>query len=295
LSTEPIHPTERVSAHGTLSLAHSPDPDDAFMFWALATGRVNAEGLAFEHILQDIQTLNERALKGELDVTAVSAHAYTYLADQYALLPCGASMGEGYGPIVVARREMTIDDLRKVTIAVPGTLTSAFLALQLCIGKYEYKVMPFELILDAVANGRFEAGLLIHEGQLTYGVVGLRNVLDLGIWWKDHTGGLPLPLGHNAVKRSLGRPLMSRIARVLRRSIEEGLKHRRMALEHSLQWARGLEIPTADKFVGMYVNDLTLDLGERGQAGLQRFLAEAYEEKLIPHRVDVDFVGYDEG
>lgn len=292
MSTNPVNPTE-AAASRVLSLAHSPDPDDAFMFWALAKNLVDAEGLRFEHILQDIQTLNERALRGELDITAVSAHAYVYLADQYALLPCGASMGDGYGPLVVARNPMTLDELRTVVIAVPGKLTSAFLALQLCIGRFEFRVMPFEAILDAVVGGQADAGLLIHEGQLTYGDAGLHCVVDLGVWWKERTGGLPLPLGNNAVKRSLGRPLMSKIARVLRRSIEAGLANRRPALEHSLQWGRGLEIPTADTFVGMYVNDLTLDLGDRGREGLRRFLAEARQHGFIPRDVNVDFVEYE--
>lgn len=188
---------------------------------------------------------------------------------------------------------MTPEDLRRVKIAVPGALTSAFLALRLCIGDFEYQVVPFEFILDQVATGNFEAGLLIHEGQLTYQLAGLHASIDLGVWWKEHTGGLPLPLGHNAVRRSFGRPLMGKIARVLRRSIEAGLANRRVALEHSLQYSRGLETPTADRFVGMYVNDLTLELGERGRAGLRRFLEEAHEKQYIPRRVDIEFVSYD--
>ncbi len=275
-----------------LTLGHSPDPDDAFMFWALANGRVDAEGLEFQHILNGIQTLNERAFREEIDVTAISAHAYAHLADRYVLLPSGGSFGDGYGPIVVARRPMTSEDLRQCTIAVPGTLTSAFLALQLYLGgDFRHQVLPFERILDEVAGGRFEAGLLIHEGQLTFGLAGLVNTADLGAWWKSHTGGLPLPLGLNAARRSLGPEMLARIQRVLRRSIEAGLAHRREALDHSLQYARGLDTGTADQFVGMYVNDLTLDMGERGRAGLRRLLAEGFERGFLPRLVEPEFAG----
>ncbi len=294
MTRNPQHSSTSRADTRPLTLGHSPDPDDAFMFWALATHRIDTEGLSFTHILQDIQTLNERARREELDVTAVSAHAFAFLADRYALLPCGASMGDGYGPIVVARQPLDPEALSRVKIAIPGTLTSAYLALRLCIGEFDYQVVPFEYILDEVADGRFEAGLLIHEGQLTYELAGVRNVLDLGVWWKKHTGGLPLPLGLNAVRHTLGRPTMSRIARVLRRSIQAGLAHREEALEHSLQWARGLEVRTADRFVGMYVNELTLDLGERGRGGMKRFLDEAFQQGLIPQPPKLEFVGYEE-
>lgn len=283
-------------AAAPLTLGHSPDPDDAFMFWALAENRVETEGLTFQHILQDIQTLNERAAREELDITAVSAHAFASLADRYALLPCGASVGDGYGPIVVARRPLTREELRRARIAIPGRLTTAFLALQIYLGAAEFDavVLPFDQILEETVAGRFDAGLLIHEGQLTYAAQGAVNVADLGAWWKEYTGGLPLPLGLNAARRALGGPALSRIARVLRRSIEAGLARRAEAVRHSMRFGRGLDEGLTDRFVGMYVNDFTLDLGERGREGLRRLYSEAARRGLIPAPLEPGFVDYEE-
>lgn len=274
-----------------LTLGHSPDPDDAFMFWALASGAIDTEGFTFEQILEDIQSLNERAGREELDITAVSAHAYAYLSDRYILLPCGASMGDGYGPLVVARGTMSLEQLRRARIAVPGTLTSAFLALRLYLGDFDYDVVPFDQITQTVLDGRAEAGLLIHEGQITYQREGLEAVVDLGLWWKERTGGLPLPLGFNAARKALGQPVLSRLARVLLRSIEAGLDRRAEALRYAGKWGRGLDMELTDRFVGMYVNELTLDLGERGRAALRRFLDEAFERGFIPRKVVPEFVG----
>jgi 1,4-dihydroxy-6-naphthoate synthase len=273
-----------------IRVGHSPDPDDAFMFYALAHGKLDTGDLAFEHQLQDIETLNRRALRGELEVTAVSIHAYAFLLAKYALLPSGCSMGDRYGPMVVARRPMTVDELANVRLAVPGTLTTAFLTLRLLIGQeFQYEVIPFDQILPAVAEGRFDAGLIIHEGQLTFQNQGLHLVTDLGVWWQEKTG-LPLPLGGNVVRRDLGLEVMRQISRLLRQSIDYALAHRQDALTYALQYARDMDRSLADRFVGMYVNDWTLDYGPRGRAAVQRLLEEAHRAGIIPSPVAVEFV-----
>lgn len=283
------------TARRLLTLGHSPDPDDAFMFYALAKGKIETGGLEFEHILQDIQTLNERALREELDISAISVHAYSRVLDKYALLPCGASMGDNYGPMIVARESFPADQLARKKIAVPGTMTSAFLALKLYLrtDKFDFVVVPFDEIMDAVKEGRVECGLLIHEGQLTYQKEGLVSIVNLGEWWYERTGGLPLPLGANVVRKSLGRPMLSEINRLLKLSIEYALEpeNRREAVRHSLQWGRGMGEELADEFVGMYVNELTLDFGARGRAGVERFLREAHELGFIASPVELEFVG----
>ncbi len=273
----------------TLTLGHSPDPDDAFMFFALAKERIDTRGWRFEHILQDIQTLNERAMRGELDITAISIHAYAYVADKYALLSSGASMGLLYGPMVVARDPMTLDELKHVTIAVPGTMTSAFLALRLAIGDYSYSVVPFDQIIEEVRKGHFEAGLIIHEGQLTYSASGLVKVLDLGEWWWEKTQ-LPLPLGGNVVRKDLGPAAMTEISEILRQSIQYALEHRKEAVDYALRWARDMGFELADRFVGMYVNELTLDYGEAGRQGVKMFLTMAAERGYIPLLPKLEFV-----
>ena len=273
----------------TIRVAHSPDSDDAFMFYALATGQVDTEGLEFVHELQDIETLNRRALAGELEVTAVSIHAYAYLADKYALLPHGASMGEGYGPRLVAREPLTVDDLASRVVAVPGEMTSAYLALKLLAPAVRTEVVPFDRIIEHVQEGRADVGLIIHEGQLMYADEGLHLILDLGEWWAARTGGLPLPLGGNAVRRDLGPDLIRKVSRVLRSSIAHGLKHRSAALSHARQYGRGLDESQTDEFVGMYVNERTLDYGAEGRRAVQLFLDDGHAASLIPHRVQVDF------
>lgn len=276
----------------TIRLAHSPDADDAFMFYALAAGKIGTGDRRYEHELQDIETLNRRALAGELDVTAVSIHAYAYLADRYALLPHGASIGDRYGPRLVAGRPPPEDArhaLRQMRVAIPGTYTTAALALRLYEPALKTEVLPFDTIEDAVARGAVDAGVLIHEGQLTYAERGLHLWTDLGAWWHDETG-LPLPLGGNAVRRDLGAKLIRRISRDLRASIVYGLAHREEALAHALQYARGLDRATADRFVGMYVNAFTVDYGERGRRAVAALLDRAAERGVIPHRVDVAFV-----
>src|SRR5262245_52575168 len=272
-----------------ITVGHSPDPDDAFMYSALAHEKLDTGDLAFRHELQDIETLNRRALRGELEVTAVSIHAYAVLQDKYALLPSGCSMGDRYGPMVVARDPLALDDLKRVRIAVPGTLTTAYLALRLLVGEFAYEVVPFDQILDAVAAGRFDAGLIIHEGQLTFQNQGLRLVVDLGVWWQDRTG-LPLPLGGNAVRRDLGADTMRAISRLLKESIRYALAHRQEALEYALKYGRDLDRGLADRFVGMYVNDWTLGYGPRGREAVQRLLDEGHRAGVIPHRVKVEFV-----
>jgi 1,4-dihydroxy-6-naphthoate synthase len=274
-----------------LTLGHSPDPDDAFMFHALAKDCIDAESLRFEHILQDIQTLNERALREELDVSAISVHAYTRVLDKYALLPCGASMGDNYGPIVVAPEAFDAALLPRKRIAVPGLMTSAFLALELYLGTadFNFVVVPFDEIMGAVRRGEADCGLLIHEGQLTYQDEGFKKIVCLGEWWNERTGGLPLPLGANVVRKALGVAMITRVNRVLKRSIEHGLANRRPAVEHSLQWGRGMGHDLADRFVGMYVNELTLDFGERGRAGVRRFLDEAHQMGFIAAPVALEF------
>jgi 1,4-dihydroxy-6-naphthoate synthase len=273
-----------------ITVGHSPDPDDAFMFYALAHHKLDAGDLDFRHELQDIETLNRRALRGELDLTAVSIHAYAYLLDRYALLPSGCSMGDRYGPMVVARRPLTIEQLHSARIAVPGTLTTAFLALRLLLPEgFAYELMPFDEILGAVAAGRFDAGLIIHEGQLTFQNQGLHLVIDLGVWWQDRTG-LPLPLGGNAVRRDLGTETIRHISRLLKESIRYGLEHRDEALAYALGYARDMDRTLADRFVGMYVNDWTLDYGPRGREAVRRLLEEGHRAGVIPRPAAVEFV-----
>src|SRR5262245_5392325 len=273
-----------------ITVGHSPDPDDAFMFYALAHNKIDTGNLRFRHELQDIETLNRRALRGELEVTAISIHAYAYLLDKYALLPSGCSMGDRYGPMVVARRPLHVDDLHKATIAIPGTMTTAFLTLRLLLLKeFAYDVLPFDEIIGAVAAGKYDAGLIIHEGQLTFQNQGLHLVVDLGVWWQEKTG-LPLPLGGNVVRRDLGPELMHRISEYLKQSIRYALDHRTEALQHALKYARDMDMSLADKFVGMYVNDWTLDYGQRGREAVRRLLTEAQKAGIIPRPVDVEFV-----
>jgi 1,4-dihydroxy-6-naphthoate synthase len=274
-----------------IRLGHSPDPDDAFMFYAIAREQIPFDGFEFEHLLRDIQTLNEWAREGRLEVTAISVHAYAELADRYRLLPHGASMGEQYGPIVVAREQLDPEQLPSLRVAVPGLLTSAFLELQLAVGRIAEPVLtPFDQILDVVASGEVDAGLVIHEGQLTYRQQGLVPVIDLGEWWHELTGGLPLPLGANAVRRDLGEDTMVRLSRVLRESIAHGLEHRPEALEYAAQFGRGLDDPLADRFVGMYVNERTLDYGDDGREAVAELLRRGREAGLIDREVPVDFV-----
>ncbi len=271
-----------------IKLAHSPDSDDAFMFYGLATGRVPTGGIRFEHELCDIETLNHRALKGELDVTAVSFHAYAYLSDKYVLLPHGASFGDGYGPVVVSREPLSRERLRGIELGVPGKMTSAYLAMKLYEPDFVPKVMNFDDILPAVKSGEIPAGLLIHEGQLTYGAEGLKLAVDLGVWWKERTG-LPLPLGGNVIRRDLGPKLISEVSRLLGEGIEYSLANRREALDYALQFGRGLERGQADKFVGMYVNDWTRGYGEAGKKAVRLFLDEAHAKGHIPNEVHVEF------
>lgn len=274
-----------------IRVAHSPDSDDAFMFYGLASGKVDTGDLEFVHELQDIETLNRRAMAGELEVTAASIHAYAYLADQYILLPHGASMGEGYGPRLVAREPLSAEDLRGRKVAVPGTLTSAFLALKMFAPYVETETVPFDRIPEHVAEGRADAGILIHEGQLTYAEEGLHLIADMGEWWAGQTGGLPLPLGGNIIRRDLGEELITRISKLLRESIAYGLENRAEALVYASEYARGLDSTQTDEFVGMYVNPRTLDYGDDGRRSVQLFLDRGHEAGLIPHRVEVEFAG----
>jgi 1,4-dihydroxy-6-naphthoate synthase len=278
----------------TLTLGHSPDPDDAFMFYGLAKEIIPTPGYRFEHILQDIQTLNERATRGELDISAVSIHAYAYVSDQYALLPSGASMGDGYGPMLVAKQKYSRDEVARKRIAVPGTMTSAFLALQLWLGKpakeFDYIVVPFDQIFQAVREGRAEVGLIIHEGQLTYKNEGLVVCEDLGVWWGSENNGLPLPLGGNVIHKRFNPATRKVISDMLTASIQFSLDHRPEAVQHALQYARDMGRDLADKFVGMYVNHWTLDYGEKGRESIRRFLGRAFEQKIIPYRQELEFV-----
>ena len=269
-----------------IRLGHSPDPDDAFMFWALMKGRVDARGFEFEQVTEDIQTLNLWALEGRLEVTALSLHAYPFVQDRYALLPHGASMGDGYGPVVVADRALSLDELRETEILVPGARTTAFLVLRMAIGDFAYREAPFDQIADAVAEGRADAGLLIHEGQLTYGSLGLAKCLDLGEWWLLETG-LPLPLGVNAVRRDVER--LPELSDVLRRSIEEGLANRHEAMRYALGFGRRLDDELADRFVAMYVNELTCDYGEEGRQAVEELLRRGEALGAFPEPVRVDF------
>lgn len=307
----PVAPPQRLGHHGRglgayryeefalnqqlIRVGHSPDPDDAFMFYALAKDKIDTGPYRFEHELVDIETLNRRAFQGELELTAVSLHAYAHLADKYILCACGASMGDNYGPMVVTRGPKSIDDLRPMTIAVPGTLTTAYLALRLCLGAdFQHVVVPFDEILDVVEAGEYlgetiDAGLIIHEGQLTYGDQGLTLVVDLGKWWREQTG-LPLPLGANAVRRDLGETVIRDVHRLLKESIRFGLEHREAALDYALGFGRGLDRAKADRFVGMYVNDWTLDFGPTGREAVRRLLAEGHQQGVIPKLVSPEFV-----
>ena len=274
-----------------ISIAHSPDSDDAFMFYGLATNKVRVNGHKFTHVLCDIETLNQRAInEAFFDVTAISFHVYPYIQDQYALMACGGSVGDGYGPMIVATRPYDLDEIRGVKIAVPGTLTTAYLALKLFAPEIETAVVPFDQIIPEVIAGNYAAGLIIHEGQLTYPRTGLSRVLDLGVWWREETG-LPLPLGGNAIRRSLGDATMQTVTQALRDSIQYGLDHRDEALQYAMQFGRDLDHSLADKFVGMYVNERTLDYGDDGRMAIRRLLALGHERGVIPHPVQVDFVG----
>jgi 1,4-dihydroxy-6-naphthoate synthase len=277
----------------TIHVSHSPDSDDAFMFYALAEGKVDTGNRRYVHELQDIESLNQRALRGELEVTAVSIHAYAYLADRYSLLPHGCSMGDRYGPRLVARAPFTRADVRGKRIAIPGPLTTAYLALRLYEPEFEAVPMPFDEIEDAVVRGDVDLGLLIHEGQLTFGDLGLHLVVDLGEWWFGETG-LPLPLGGNVVRKDLGEELTRHISRDLRASIAYALEHRVPALDHAMQYARGLDRSRADTFVGMYVNDWTLDYGDRGRQAVRELLSRGTKAGLIEKDVKVEFVGDEE-
>jgi 1,4-dihydroxy-6-naphthoate synthase len=273
-----------------IRLGHSPDPDDAFMFWGLASGAVDPRGFEFEHVLEDIQTLNEWALEGRLEVTAISLHAYPLVQDLYVVLPHGASMGHGYGPIVVAREEMDPETLREIEIAVPGKMTTAFLALRLYLGsEFRYREVPFDRIMEEVEEGRADAGLLIHEGQLTYGRHGLHRIVDLGDWWLVETG-LPLPLGINVARRDIGEETLRELSDVLADSIEAGLDNRPEALAYAMQFGRGLDPALTDRFVGMYVNRLTQDYGDEGRQAVEELLARAVREGAIEHPVRVEYV-----
>jgi 1,4-dihydroxy-6-naphthoate synthase len=273
----------------TITVAHSPDSDDAFMFYALATNKLDTGDIQFTHVLKDIQSLNEMAMRGVYDVTAISFHAYAYISDKYALLPHGASIGDNYGPVVVSREPHAAEDLSKLKIAVPGELTSAFLALRLFNSEFAYEVVPFDKIIEAVQEGRADAGLLIHEGQLFYDRLGLNKVIDLGEWWHARTG-LPLPMGGNAIRRDLGQEMMLRVSQYLRESIRYALEHREDALRYAMQFARDMDTETADRFVALWVNELTLDYTERGREAVRRLLFEGHERGIIPHPVEVDFV-----
>jgi 1,4-dihydroxy-6-naphthoate synthase len=292
------------------TLGHSPDPDDAFMFYAMAQNKIDLRGYRFEHRLEDIQTLNERAVRGELHISAISIHAYAYVAHKYALLPCGASMGDGYGPIIVRKRSPPNSQLRKDSraggttsdgdsavrefligkkIAVPGKMTSAFLALQLFLGEFDYVVVPFDQIFDALRSGRADLGLIIHEGQLTYAKSGFEKIVDLGSWWKEQTG-LPLPLGGNVVRKDIPKPVRRDLSEIIRQSIDYGLAHRDEAVRHSLPYARDMDARLAGKFIGMYVNEFTRDYGEVGRDAIRKFLAEAHNKGYTDAPIEVEFV-----
>jgi 1,4-dihydroxy-6-naphthoate synthase len=271
-----------------ITVAHSPDSDDAFMHYGLASGKVPTDGIEFDHLLADIETLNRAAFQGTYEVSAVSFHAYAHLIDKYILLPHGSSMGDDYGPIVVARKDGP-SSLKDVTVAIPGTLTTAFLALRIYDPSVQTVVMPFDQIQEAVRDGRVEAGLLIHEGQLTYQDEGLKKIVDLGEWWAERTGGLPLPLGGNVIRRDLGPEVIKTVSRLLHESIAYALNHRQEALDYALKFGRGLDRAKADTFVGMYVNELTLEYGDRGRKAVQLLFDEAWEKRLIPKKIDVEY------
>ena len=273
----------------TISVAHSPDSDDAFMFYGLATNKLETEGLEFEHTLKDIQTLNEDAKNGVFDVTAISFHAYCYVDDKYALLPHGASIGDNYGPILVSKEPRSTDEIKDMKIAIPGELTSAFLAMRIYNDEFEYGVVPFDQIMSEVDAGNYDAGLLIHEGQLFYKQHGFDKILDLGEWWHEETG-LPLPMGGNVIRRELGEELMLEVSKHLRRSIKYSLENREDALSYAMQFARDMPPELADRFVAMWVNELTLDYGERGKEGVRLLLKRGFEAGIIPREVNVEFV-----
>jgi 1,4-dihydroxy-6-naphthoate synthase len=277
------------SAVREISVAHSPDSDDAFMFYALATNKVRVPGLKFSHTLTDIETLNRKAMEGFYDVSAISFHAYPYVQDKYALMPCGGSVGEQYGPMVISPRMVGLEELKTMKIAVPGTMTTAYLALKLFAPKIETAVVPFDRIIPEVLAGKYEAGLIIHEGQLTYERSGLKRILDLGKWWHEQTG-LPLPLGGNAIRRELGPELIAQVTKALRDSIQFALDHREPALAYAMQFARDLDTQMADRFVGMYVNNRTLDYGEDGKRAVVKLLDMGYQAGIIPHKPAVEFV-----
>jgi 1,4-dihydroxy-6-naphthoate synthase len=282
--------------HGPFTLGHSPDPDDAFMFYAIAKNLIDLRGYKFEHRLEDIQTLNERAVRGELHISAISIHAYAYVSDKYALLPCGASMGDGYGPIVVRKQQaglpLSDDELKEWlhdrVIAVPGRMTSAFLALQLYLGEFKHIVVPFDQIFDAVQNGKADAGLIIHEGQLTYSKAGMECLVDLGEWWKRQTG-LPLPLGGNVIRKDIPRAVQHDLVQILRESVDYALTHREPAVQHSLPYARDMNAELAGKFIGMYVNDFTRDYGESGREAIRKFLDDSRRAGYLPNSVELEF------
>jgi 1,4-dihydroxy-6-naphthoate synthase len=271
-----------------IRIAHSPDSDDAFMFYGLATGHVPSAGYELEHVLSDIETLNRAAFEGKYEISAVSFHAYAHLTDRYILLPHGASMGDRYGPIVVAKRGGP-SSVRGIRVAIPGELTTAFLALKLYDPNVEWYVLPFDQIQEKVASGEADAGLLIHEGQLTYAEEGLKKIVDLGEWWADRTGGLPLPLGGNVIRRDLGPAHIAALSKLLHDSIAYALAHRDRAVDYAMQFGRGLDRERTDRFVGMYVNNLTLDYGERGRKAVHRLLGDATEAGLLPGTVKVEF------
>jgi 1,4-dihydroxy-6-naphthoate synthase len=290
-----VQPGFRFCSPMEFLLGHSPDPDDAFMFYALAEHKIDTRGHRFEHILQDIETLNQRAMRGELHISAVSIHAYAYLADKYALLPCGASMGDGYGPMLVTQGETPAgaqavkEWLQSKRIAIPGEKTSAYLALRLFAGKVSAVTIPFDEIFSAVKEGKADVGLIIHEGQITYAEEGFRLVLDLGNWWKSETG-LPLPLGGNVIRKDIPRETQKQVSDIMKESIRYGLSHRGDGVEHSMPLARGLDRDEADRFIGMYVNDFTLDYGAVGRSAIQEFLTKAAQRGLIPQNVELEFV-----
>jgi 1,4-dihydroxy-6-naphthoate synthase len=274
-----------------IRVAHSPDSDDAFMFYALANDALDTEGLEFEHVMGDIESLNREAFNGTYEVTAVSIHAYAHLDERYGLLGSGASMGDGYGPVLIANRQMSAEHLASGTVAVPGDLTSAALALKMWNPNLQTTTVPFDEIGEAVKSGKVDAGVIIHEGQLTWQEEGFEAIVDLGKWWAAETNGLPLPLGGNVIRRDLGEEMIAKVARLLHASIKFSLDHREKALEYALQFGRGLDPEKADRFVGMYVNELTLDYGERGRKGMKLFLERAHAEGLIPHVPRLDFFG----
>jgi 1,4-dihydroxy-6-naphthoate synthase len=271
-----------------VTVAHSPDSDDAFMHYGIAAGKVDTGGIEFDHLLADIETLNRAAFNGTYEVSAVSFHAYAHLTDKYLLLPHGSSMGDDYGPIVVARKD-GLQSLEGITVAIPGTLTTAFLALRLYKPNVQFVVMPFDVIQDKVRDGEVDAGLLIHEGQLTYADEGLKKIVDLGEWWAEHTRGLPLPLGGNVIRRDLGPEMVAKVSSILHASIAYALDHRQEALDYALQFGRGLDRAKADRFVGMYVNELTLSYGDRGRKAVQMLMDEAWQKRLIPKPIQVEF------